>query len=374
MARDMCEAIYGVPLENVRIFDVETTGLSAYVDEIVSISICDGNGKILLDELVRPTQKTSWPEAERIHGISPRDVRKAPTIRQLEGKIVECLDSGEIIAGYNVSFDIRFLDLAPVRYNSSKKTIDVMELYRNMTGKRKGTRLCDCASHYGLEFDAHSSCEDVVATAFCLRRILADKKHYVPHAELWHPSTREMTFKGIKATNENIDLLLIGEGSIVVDGEIRVGEITRGKTKGTKRYECFVKDLCVGVGTADMINIIKQAQGIPEDEDAPSPLPAKVSLTRGPKSRTCVATVEVGSKYLDELNEMASRMIPADKEVEEMKQEAIDREIAKQEKHLRSARKAVEDRKRGSEAPARDQKANAGDEGGVLRFLKRIFG
>jgi DNA polymerase-3 subunit epsilon len=67
--------------------DLETTGLHAPLDEIVEIAIIDDNGAVLLNTRVRPVRQTEWPEAQRIHGISPRDVAWAPTLAQLSTRI-----------------------------------------------------------------------------------------------------------------------------------------------------------------------------------------------------------------------------------------------------------------------------------------------
>ena len=50
---------------------IEATGLGPE-DEAVAMGIVDSSGNVLLDSLVRPQRKTTWPRAQRIHGISPR--------------------------------------------------------------------------------------------------------------------------------------------------------------------------------------------------------------------------------------------------------------------------------------------------------------
>lgn len=64
-------------------FDTETTGLhpnSSDPDEILTISIIERDGSVLLDERFRPTVKTEWPHASAINGIYPEDVADLPTI------------------------------------------------------------------------------------------------------------------------------------------------------------------------------------------------------------------------------------------------------------------------------------------------------
>ena len=68
--------------------DTETTGLSAE-DEIVEITIIDDNGEPLINTLLKPVNHTHWPDAERVHGISPIDIRHAPTQKQISDNRID---------------------------------------------------------------------------------------------------------------------------------------------------------------------------------------------------------------------------------------------------------------------------------------------
>lgn len=60
--------------------DCETTGLDPTEDEILSLSIVDWDGNVLLDRRYKPERKTEWPDAQRVNGISPRAVTKCRDI------------------------------------------------------------------------------------------------------------------------------------------------------------------------------------------------------------------------------------------------------------------------------------------------------
>ena len=45
------------------VFDTETTGLS-YKDQILSLSIVNGCGDVLFDELIRPKWKKRWQNSK----------------------------------------------------------------------------------------------------------------------------------------------------------------------------------------------------------------------------------------------------------------------------------------------------------------------
>ena len=87
--------------------DAETTGLHES-DEIVELAIIDDDGKILLNTLVKPIVHTHWPKAQRVHGISPRDVRNSPTQKQISDKIRDAVKDARVVI-YNAPYDSQYL-------------------------------------------------------------------------------------------------------------------------------------------------------------------------------------------------------------------------------------------------------------------------
>ena len=92
---------------NTVYLDTETTGLHES-DEIVELTIIDDNGEPLINTLVKPRYHTSWPSAERVHGISPIDVRHAPTQKQISGKIRDVVRDTRVVI-YNAPYDSQYL-------------------------------------------------------------------------------------------------------------------------------------------------------------------------------------------------------------------------------------------------------------------------
>ena len=87
--------------------DTETTGISDD-DEIVEITIIDDDGEPIVNTLVKPVYHSNWPGAERVHGISPIDVRHAPTQSQISDKIRDAVKDAQVVI-YNAPFDSKFL-------------------------------------------------------------------------------------------------------------------------------------------------------------------------------------------------------------------------------------------------------------------------
>jgi DNA polymerase III epsilon subunit-like protein len=91
--------------------DTETTGLrgryAGGTDEIVELAILDDRGRPLVNQLVRPTRRRSWPVAQRIHGISPAMVARSSTLEALLPAVADAVVDSLVVI-YNAAFDLQF--------------------------------------------------------------------------------------------------------------------------------------------------------------------------------------------------------------------------------------------------------------------------
>ena len=87
--------------------DFQTTGLH-FDDEILQIGIVDETGKIIMDTLIKPKANEIWPEAQPLHGISPRHVKSSPTLEEVLPKLVKALKDRQVVI-FNADFDMRFI-------------------------------------------------------------------------------------------------------------------------------------------------------------------------------------------------------------------------------------------------------------------------
>lgn len=95
---------YHMCRERVLFFDLELTGVYHH-DEILSVSIADGTGAIVMDTLVKPVHKKKWKQTEKIHGITPDMVEHAPTLAELTPRIREIFASADRLIAYGISTD-----------------------------------------------------------------------------------------------------------------------------------------------------------------------------------------------------------------------------------------------------------------------------
>ena len=95
---------YHMSRERVLFFDLELTGFYDH-DEILSISIVDGNGKTIMNTLVKPEHTKKWKRTEKVHGITPDMVADAPLLKELIPEIKEIFAEADNIIAYGVSTD-----------------------------------------------------------------------------------------------------------------------------------------------------------------------------------------------------------------------------------------------------------------------------
>ncbi len=164
------------------VFDTETTGVDSSNNEIIQISIIDGLGNILLNSYVKPYWSNNWDEAAKIHHITPEMVADAPYPHELVSKVLTIFESAKTLVAYNGEFDLRFLEAWGVKPNKNQKIVDVMKMFAPIYGEwneyfgnYKWQPLTKCASHYGYEFKAHDSLEDVRATLYCYNKIISKR-------------------------------------------------------------------------------------------------------------------------------------------------------------------------------------------------------
>lgn len=162
------------PIECMTI-DTETTGLDpAGGDEILTLAMVldiDGQDSPSTVHLrVRPQHKTEWPDAERVNHISPASVANyKPFERYLEA-VQSLFDRTEKIVGWNVNFDLGFLENEGVVIPQTTKVIDAMEVFGRAYGPFSETharwRLTSAADAAGYSFEGapHTALADALAT------------------------------------------------------------------------------------------------------------------------------------------------------------------------------------------------------------------
>lgn len=172
------------PKERFVVIDLETTGLNYNfnrppADEIISVAIIDQDENVLLNTYCDTVKVKRWDDAQRIHGISPQDVKGYPTFVEILPKVVEILLSYDYVIAYNVKFEKLFIQNYAYHYARDylfkycKVTWgdDPMEMFMNHIGSYKYSKLEVAARHFGYTYKAHNALEDTKATLHIYKKL-----------------------------------------------------------------------------------------------------------------------------------------------------------------------------------------------------------
>lgn len=154
-------------------FDVETTGPNPETDEILQVSIIDGDGRTLVNTFVKPKTAVRWDAAEAVHGISPDTVEHAPSLEDVLPEIQAVFDEATTRIAYDSTSVRGFLEAAGVVFPDGVD-VDVMQEFAPIhgdwdadVGEYRPASLTLCAHHFGYAFSEHDSLQDAKATLFC---------------------------------------------------------------------------------------------------------------------------------------------------------------------------------------------------------------
>lgn len=161
------------------VIDTETTGLDAEEDTILELSaIRYENFKPVeaFTTLINPGVHIPKRITE-LNGITDEMVADAPTLAQIAPDFIAFIGQ-EPLAGYNVSFDLRFLYAAGIDLVTEKRKIfDVLKLCRK-TYSLEHFKLADVTEYLEIyRYDAHRSLSDCLATGKVFDRVIEDIKN-----------------------------------------------------------------------------------------------------------------------------------------------------------------------------------------------------
>lgn len=153
--------------------DLETTGFTVGDDEIVSISIIDEDGCVVMDQLVKPKYHEKWDKAQETHHISPAMVKDSPTFDQIKDDVLAIYQAAVQVIIYNAEFDSEFIAYATSEYElieskskcCMKRFAEIYGEYSEYLEDYKWQKLSTAMDYYHLPWlgGQHTSLADTYA-------------------------------------------------------------------------------------------------------------------------------------------------------------------------------------------------------------------
>lgn len=159
------------------VIDVETTGLSAYNDEIIEISAIrfyDFKPVELFSTLINPG-KSIPKKATSVNGITDDMVLNSPTFSQIASALSAFIGKSNIV-GHNLPFDLGFIYRAGLDFTKpAHKYYDTLELSKSITDS-DSYKLGDLCEDYNIFIDnAHRASADCLATGMLFEKLVEEK-------------------------------------------------------------------------------------------------------------------------------------------------------------------------------------------------------
>lgn len=197
------------------VLDTETTGLSAYYDEVIEIGILRvRNGEITdrYEQLVKPENEIDG-FITSLTGITNEMVADKPSIENVKSDVLAFLGS-DVIVGHNTSFDIRFL-AAGFQEGISNEHMDTLQFARKLYPELSHHRLSDLSEYLHLTNNEHRAIADCVTTKELyetMKAVMAQKGLEIK--DLWQVNSnrhnnsnghKRIDIGAITATTDDID-------------------------------------------------------------------------------------------------------------------------------------------------------------------------
>ncbi len=160
------------PLEQVYVsLDLETTGLDSERDTILEIGAVRFRGDEVLETFetfVNPGRAIP-DHIQRLTGIRPSQVERAPSFPSVAGEFAEFLGSHPVV-GHNVQFDLRFLSSHGLPVASP--AYDTMDLATVFLPRSRRYSLKHLADYFGVELRNHRALDDAIGGKELFVRLL----------------------------------------------------------------------------------------------------------------------------------------------------------------------------------------------------------
>lgn len=140
--------------------DVETTGLSPILNELIEVSAIKYNGSEKLDTfstLIKPRARIPY-HITNITGITNEMVENSPYVEDVMPSLIEFIGNNPIVA-HNANFDYKFIQNYSDNAFSKNTLIDTVQIGRRLYPNLPNHKLGTIAKHIGITEDGFHRAE-----------------------------------------------------------------------------------------------------------------------------------------------------------------------------------------------------------------------
>lgn len=208
--------IYDYDEKDIVVFDIETTGLSRYNDnitEIGAVRLVNGAITDVFQQLVNP--EMIIPDfITDLTGISNNMVANEPKIAEVMPRFLEFCQ-GAVLAAHNADFDIGFIKRKSFEMGIEFKPVylDTMWLARALNPHLKNHKLNTLTKEYQVRLDNHHrACDDATATAEVLIKMLDQareqklKLSQLNDMETDYPTSKNLSYMNLVYVQNKVGL------------------------------------------------------------------------------------------------------------------------------------------------------------------------
>lgn len=197
-------------IDDYCVLDTETTGFSAYYNEIIEIGILRvRNNEIVdrYDQLIKPSTEVDG-FITALTGITNEMLEGMPSITDVKTAVLSFIGD-DIILGHYTSFDMHFLNEG-FKEQLTNQYMDTLQFARKLYPELKHHRLSDLTDYLGLHNNEHRALADCIATKElydAVKSRMAEKNLVIE--DLWNASGSH--------SGKGIDIKAIKPTEVVVD-------------------------------------------------------------------------------------------------------------------------------------------------------------
>ncbi len=166
--------------DEVLVIYIETTGRDPQTDEVLSLSIVNGQGDVLFDELIKPRNHLEWNYNCTLSPITWDDVGSQRFLIEYWPKIAELVSGSTLIAGSDIDYCLEVLENSGASF-SQLNTFDITWQFavshHQLDNWQIGVPeigLIECAQYYGVSLNERDSLAYAKALSRCLEQLTED--------------------------------------------------------------------------------------------------------------------------------------------------------------------------------------------------------